>query len=71
MTPAENLRERQLLRHALAVISYSIEARFHDLAGNPAAARDASLDAAANCRCILAIAGMTQTVTGDNSRTAD
>ncbi len=53
------LRHRQIGAHVLAVIRLSIEARMHDLAGQPAAARDASLDAAANCRCARALAGMT------------
>ena len=51
-------RQRQIRDHVMAVIWYSIEARWHDLAGCPAAARDASLDAAANCRCVRALAGL-------------
>lgn len=56
------LRHRQIGAHVLAVIRLSIEARMHDLAGIPAAARDASLDAAANCRCIWMLSGLTGSV---------
>jgi len=56
------LRHRQIRAHVLAVIRLSIEARMHDLAGIQAAARDASLDAAANCRCIWVLAGLTGSV---------
>lgn len=56
-SPAEYaLRQRQIRAHVLRAIWCSIEARMHDLAGCPAAARDASLDAAANCRCARALA---------------
>lgn len=71
MTPSDKLRERQQLLHAEAAFWYSIIAVAYDKLGRPDLAQDASRDAAANCRCILALAGMTQTVTGDNSRTAD
>lgn len=65
-TPAEALRLRQISAHVLRVIQCSIEARIHDLAGHPAAARYASLDAAANARCVRALAGPTHPVAGDD-----
>lgn len=59
-TPAaEAHRQRQIHAHVLRVIWCCIEARMHDLAGQAAAARDASLDAAANARCARVIAGVT------------
>jgi hypothetical protein len=58
------LRHRQIGAHVLAVIRLSIEAHMHELAGHPVAARDASLDAAANCRCIWVLAGVTGRVSG-------
>lgn len=50
--PAESTQQRQIRAHVMRVIECSIEARVHDLAGHPAAARDASLDAAANARWV-------------------
>lgn len=52
-------RQEEIAAHVLRAIWCSIEARMHDLAGHPEAARDASLDAAANARCARALAGMT------------
>lgn len=42
--------------HTLAVIWQSITARAADLAGRPADARDASLDAAAHARAVVELA---------------
>ena len=47
-------QRRELARkHVLAVIWHSITARAADLAGRPADARDASLDAAAHARAVV------------------
>lgn len=57
---AELARQRQaeIDNHVLRAIWCSIEARIHDLDGQPAAARDASLDAAAHLRCATFLAGL-------------
>ncbi len=44
--------------HVLRAIWCSIEARMHDLNGAPAAAADASRDAAAHVRCAMFLAGL-------------
>lgn len=46
-------RREQAKLHTLAVIFKSITARAADLAGRPADARDASLDAAAHARAVV------------------
>lgn len=46
-------RREQAKLHVLAVIWQSITARAADLAGRPADARDASLDAAAHARAVV------------------
>lgn len=46
-------RREQARKHVLAVIFKSITARAADLAGRPADARDASLDAAAHARAVV------------------
>ena len=47
------LRQEQARKHTLAVIWQSIMAHAADLAGRPADARDASLDAAAHARAVV------------------
>lgn len=62
MTPTELLESIRLERiraHACAVFWLSVTARSHDILKRPDLARQASLDAAANCRCIWALAGAT------------
>ncbi len=51
-------RQEEIAAHVLRVIQCSIEARMHDLNGQPAAARDASRDAAAHVRCARFLAGL-------------
>lgn len=46
-------RREQARKHVLSVIFKSIAARSADLAGRPADARDASLDAAAHARAVV------------------
>ena len=53
------LRQRQIKAHTLAVIWLSVTAAQWDTLRRPDLAQQASLDAAANCRCIWAIAGRT------------
>lgn len=71
MTPAAELRERQLALHARAVIWHSIMAHEYDRIGMPAKAQEASQLAEANCRALRWWEGPTNHGTGDNSRTAD
>lgn len=53
---AEALAQRrrdEIAAHVRRAIWLSIEARTLDLAGQPAAAADASRDAASHCRCAM------------------
>lgn len=50
--------QKEIDAHVLRAIWCSIEARMHDLDGEPAAAADASRDAAAHVRCALFLAGL-------------
>lgn len=61
-TPAEALRLKQIDAHTLAVIWLSVTARALDLLGRPDLALQASIDAGANARCVLALAGTTGSV---------
>lgn len=53
-------RQQEISAHVLRAIWCSIEARMHDLDGQPAAARDASRDAAAHVRCARFLAGLSR-----------
>lgn len=54
----ERQRQDEIDDHVLRAIWCSIEARIHDLDGQPAAAADASRDAAAHVRCATFLAGL-------------
>lgn len=64
--PAQALRLKQLDAHTLAVIWHSISAREFDLLRQPDLAHQSSLDAAANARCVRALAGPMHPVAGDD-----
>ncbi len=57
-TQAARQRQEEIDAHVLRAIWCSIEAHQHDRDGEPAAAADASLDAAAHVRCATFLAGL-------------